>query len=49
MKKTLVAGVALAAMTASMANADAHLPFAPGDGDFSWDSFNDYAAPGSAL
>ncbi len=43
MKKTLVSGVALAALTAGMASADGHLVFAPGEGDFSWDSFTAYA------
>ncbi|MFT6452853.1 MAG: alpha-glucoside transport system substrate-binding protein [Halocynthiibacter sp.] len=39
MKYTLVAGAAALALTAGAATAAGHLPFAPGDGDFSWDSY----------
>jgi len=44
MKKTLYAGVALSALTASAALADGHLAFAPGEGPFSWDSYDEWAA-----
>ncbi|MFT5743337.1 MAG: alpha-glucoside transport system substrate-binding protein [Paracoccaceae bacterium] len=44
MKKSLYIGVAAAALTAGMAHADGHLAFAPGEGDFSWDSYDAYAA-----
>jgi alpha-glucoside transport system substrate-binding protein len=44
MKKTLYAGSAILALTAGLANAGGHLPFAPGEGDFTWDSYNDWAA-----
>ncbi|MDB2369289.1 ABC transporter substrate-binding protein, partial [Octadecabacter sp.] len=44
MKKSLYIGVAVAALTAGMAQADGHLAFAPGDGDFSWESFDAYKA-----
>jgi len=44
MKTKLYAGVAAVALTASAAAADGHLPFAPGEGDFSWDSYNAWAA-----
>ena len=43
MKNTLYAGVAALALTAGTAYAGGHLPFAPGEGDFSWDSFNAFA------
>ena len=43
MKNTLYAGVATLALTAGTAYAGGHLPFAPGEGDFSWDSFNAFA------
>ncbi len=44
MKKTLLTGVALTALTAGAATAGGHLPFANGEGDFSWDSYNEWAA-----
>ncbi len=44
MKTKLYAGVAAAALLAGPALADGHLVFAPGEGDFSWDSYNEYAA-----
>ncbi len=44
MKKTLYAGAATLAMSAGLAQAGGHLPFAPGEGDFNWDSFEAYAA-----
>ncbi len=44
MKKTLFAGSAIAALTAGAAFAEGHLAFAPGDGDFSWDSYDAYVA-----
>ncbi len=43
MKKTLFASVATVALTAGMAHAEAHLMFAPGEGDFNWDSYNAFA------
>ena len=43
MKKSLYAGVAAVAVTASMAHADGHLAFAPGEGPFSWDAYNAWA------
>ena len=43
MKHSLYAGAAVLALTAGMAGADGHLPFNPGEGDFSWDSYNDFA------
>ena len=43
MKKSLYAGVAFAAMSASGALAGGHLPFAPGEGPFSWDSYTAWA------
>ncbi|MEL6957737.1 MAG: ABC transporter substrate-binding protein [Pseudomonadota bacterium] len=44
MKKSLYVGVAAAALTAGLAHADGHLPFAPGEGPFSWDAYEAYAA-----
>ena len=44
MKRTLYAGVAAVALTAGSVSADGHLKFAPGSGDFSWDSYNAWAA-----
>lgn len=45
MNKSLYAGVAgLALMAAGAAHADGHLMFAPGEGAFSWDSFEAFAA-----
>ncbi len=43
MNKSLFAGVAIAALTAGGAMADGHLPFAPGEGAFSWDAYNAWA------
>ncbi len=42
MKTSLYVGVASLALTASMAQADGHLIFAPGEGPFSWDSYEAY-------
>ena len=42
-KTTLTASVAALALTASGALAGGHLQFAPGDGAFSWDSYNAWA------
>ncbi|MBM7067809.1 ABC transporter substrate-binding protein [Actibacterium sp. 188UL27-1] len=39
MKQFLWAGAAGLALVAGTASADGHLPFTPGEGDFSWDSF----------
>ena len=44
MNKSLYIGVAAAALIAGMAHAEGHLAFAPGEGDFSWDSYEAYAA-----
>jgi alpha-glucoside transport system substrate-binding protein len=44
MKKTLYAGVAALALTASMAHAGGHLFATPGEGPFSWDNFESYKA-----
>jgi len=43
MKKTLYAGVAVAALTAGLAQAEAHLMFAPGEGAFNWESYTSFA------
>lgn len=43
MKKSLLAGAAALALTASMAQAEGHMMFAPGEGAFSWDSFTAFA------
>lgn len=44
MKTALYSGVALVALSASLASADGHLAFAPGEGDFNWDSYATYSA-----
>ena len=44
MKTKLTTSVAALALVAGAANADGHLIFAPGEGNFSWDSYNEYAA-----
>ncbi len=44
MKSTLLTGVAITALTAGAALADGHLAFTPGEGPFSWDSYEAYAA-----
>ena len=44
MHKTLYAGAAAAALLAGPAFAEAHLVFAPGEGNFSWDSYEAYKA-----
>ena len=43
MTHRLLAGAAALALTSGMAHAAGHMPFAPGEGDFNWDSFNSYA------
>ena len=43
MKSTLFTGAAALAFVASGALADGHLPFAPGEGAFSWDSYTAWA------
>ena len=43
MKPTFYAGAAVLALTAGTAMADGHLKFAPGEGAFSWDSYNAWA------
>ena len=49
MHKTLYAGAAAAALLAGPAFAEAHLVFAPGEGNFSWDSYEAYKANGFKL
>lgn len=44
MKMKLYASAAAVALTATAVHADAHLVFAPDEGDFSWDSYNEWAA-----
>ena len=44
MKNTLLASAALIALTAGAATAGGHLAFTPGEGDFSWDAYNEWAA-----
>ena len=44
MKMKLYASVAAVALTASAATAGGHLAFTPGEGDFSWDAYNEWAA-----
>ncbi|MBD3678056.1 MAG: carbohydrate ABC transporter substrate-binding protein [Rhodobacteraceae bacterium] len=44
MKKTLFAGVGGLALSAGMATAGGHLMFNPGEGEFNWASFEDFAA-----
>ena len=43
MKHVLFAGTAVLALSAGAASAGGHLPFANGDGPFSWDSYNAWA------
>ncbi len=43
MKSTLLAGTAIFALSAGGAFAGGHLPFNPGEGAFSWDSYNAWA------
>ncbi|WP_127559184.1 ABC transporter substrate-binding protein [Nioella ostreopsis] len=43
MKKSLLAGAAALALTAGMAQADGHMMFAPGEGEFNWDSYEAFA------
>ncbi|MEM7319220.1 MAG: ABC transporter substrate-binding protein [Pseudomonadota bacterium] len=42
MKAKFLAGAAIAALSAGAALADGHLVFTPGEGPFSWDSYNAY-------
>ncbi len=44
MKRTLYAGAAALALTAGAALAGGHSEFTPGEGDFSWDSYEAWAA-----
>ena len=39
MKHSIMTGAAILALSTGMALAESHLPFAPGEGDFSWDSY----------
>ncbi|QFS83097.1 Bacterial extracellular solute-binding protein [Roseivivax sp. THAF40] len=43
MKTSLYASAAALALTAGAAHAAGHLPFTPGEGDFSWDGYNSFA------
>ncbi|MEO1640942.1 MAG: ABC transporter substrate-binding protein [Pseudomonadota bacterium] len=43
MKMKLYASAAAVALTAGAVQAGGHLPFTPGEGDFSWDSYNAWA------
>ncbi|SIT17336.1 maltose-binding protein /trehalose-binding protein /sucrose-binding protein [Roseivivax lentus] len=43
MKTSLYASAAVLALTAGAAHSAAHLPFNPGEGDFSWDSYTSFA------
>lgn len=43
MKQTLFTGAAVLALSTGMVLADGHLKFAPGEGAFSWDSYNAWA------
>ena len=43
MKTSLYASAAVLALTAGAAHAAGHLPFTPGEGDFSWDGYNSFA------
>lgn len=43
MKAQLLAGAAALALSAGIAQADGHQPFAVGEGDFTWDSYNEFA------
>ncbi len=44
MKTKLYANAAAVALTAGAVQADGHLAFTPGEGDFSWDAYNEWAA-----
>lgn len=44
MKHTLRLSAAVLALSAGMANADAHLMFAPGEGDFNWASYDAFTS-----
>ncbi|PVA06001.1 ABC transporter substrate-binding protein [Thalassorhabdomicrobium marinisediminis] len=44
MTKSMYASVAAIALVAGMAQADEHMPFTPGEGDFSWDTYDEYKA-----
>lgn len=44
MKKMLFAGAGTLALAAGMAHAEGHMVFAPGEGPFNWDSYNEWAA-----
>jgi alpha-glucoside transport system substrate-binding protein len=44
MRHVLFAGTASLALASGMAHAAGHLQFAPGEGDFSWDSYTEWAA-----
>ncbi|MFV2052911.1 ABC transporter substrate-binding protein [Aliiroseovarius sp. YM-037] len=41
MKSAIFSGVATLALSAGMATADGHLMFAPGEGDFNWESYEE--------
>ena len=40
----LLTGAAVLALSAGFAHAGGHLTYAPGEGEFNWDSYNDWAA-----
>ncbi|SDZ46498.1 maltose-binding protein /trehalose-binding protein /sucrose-binding protein [Jannaschia faecimaris] len=40
--KNLLTGTAIVLLSGSVASADAHLPFAPGEGNFNWDSLTEF-------
>lgn len=44
MKKTLLAGAGIFALSTGMAAAEGHLIFPAGEGPFSWDSYDEWAA-----
>jgi alpha-glucoside transport system substrate-binding protein len=44
MHKSLFIATSALALAATSALADGHLLFAPGEGDFSWDSLTEFAA-----
>jgi alpha-glucoside transport system substrate-binding protein len=44
MKHSLYTGAAILALTAGMAQADGHMVFALGEGDFNWESYEAFAA-----
>ena len=43
MKRTLLTGVAITSLCAGVVQAGGHLPYAPGEGGFNWDGYNEFA------